>query len=520
MTARALSRILMTLLALAAAAAGHEGEDHSGEKAAVEFQFREVRGASARYRIAFGFIPSDPVAGEEVQFEFKISELLEEPDPLLGSELPVSGGRISVEMAKSPDGGREQLEVHSEGEAGLYGVHRSFARPGEYILSINVEKDKERFSTDFRFRIAAGPLQTIRLAMAGLLMLLAGFAGWAAISRRLRAAGPGRMPGLVAIIPSIVALITVGAAAMLLADNFVAPRIAVLLLPERPEARIDWAAARPPEVELEAPRPEEAAENGAPRMIAAAGVIRPRPESIAEVTAPIWGRIEFAGRKLSPGDYVKKGEELVSLVLELSIEERYPMNARYQDIKSELDQSRRRMERAEQEYRRAIELLKLEQESPLRQKEAEWAERVYRAAVEEYNLVSRQERAYQETMRRRDPKFTPVTAPISGTITEIHFTPGELNPTEEFRKLFTIVDLSRVWLEAEIFEKDIGTVMAARRAYFSTSANPERRLLGRPVAFSGWMSEHNRTLKVIYEVPNPGRELKLGMFANVWIELD
>lgn len=515
-----MSWISIVLLVLGGVALGHEGEDHSGQKVAVQFQFREVQSASARYRIAFGFVPSDPVAGEEVQFEFKISELLEERDPLLGSELPISDGRILVTIAKSAGGQPKQLEVHSEGEAGIYGVHHSFARPGEYILSINVERGGEKFSADFRFRIAAGPLQSVRLAVAGLLILLVGFVGWTTIGRRLKAVAPGGTQGPVAIIPSIVVLIIVGSAAILLADNFIAPRIGVLLLPERPEARIDWAAARPPEVELEAGRLEEPAENGAPRVISVAGLIRPRPESIAEVTAPIWGRIEFAGRKLSPGDYVEKGEELVRLVLELPLEERYPMEARYREIKSELDQSKRRMERAEQEYRRAIELLKLEPESQLRQKEAEWAERIYRAAVEEYNLVLRQERAYQETMKRRDPKFTPVTAPISGVITEIHFTPGELNPTEEFRKLFTIVDLSRVWLEAEIFEKDIGAVMAARRAYFSTSASAERRPLGRPVAFSGWMSEHNRTLKVFYEVPNQGRQLKLGMFANVWIELD
>lgn len=518
MTARTLSWISIALLVLWGVALGHEGEDHSGEKAAVEFQFREVQGASARYRIAFGFVPSDPVAGEEVQFEFKISELLEERDPLLGSELPISDGRISVTIAKSAGGQPKQLEVHSEGEAGIYGVHHSFARPGEYILSINVEREGEEFSADFRFRIAAGPLQSVRLAVAGLLILLFGFVGWRTVSRRLKGFAAGQGP--VAIIPAVVVLIIVGASVILLADNFIVPRVGALLLPKRPAARIDWAAARPPEVELEAGRLEEPAENGSPRVISVAGVIRPRPESVAVVTAPIWGRIEFAGRKLSPGDYVEKGEELVRLVLELPLEERYPMEARYREIKSELDQSKRRMERAEQEYRRAIELLKLEQESPLRQKEAEWAERIYRAAVEEYNLVLRQERAYQETMKRRDPKFTPVTAPISGVITEIHFTPGELNPTEEFRKLFTIVDLSRVWLEAEIFEKDIGAVMAARRAYFSTSAGAERRPLGRPVAFSGWMSEHNRTLKVFYEVPNQGRQLKLGMFANVWIELD
>jgi RND family efflux transporter MFP subunit len=258
---------------------------------------------------------------------------------------------------------------------------------------------------------------------------------------------------------------------------------------------------------------------GSRRVVQATGVLSAKPELVAEVTAPLWGRIEFAKRRLAPGERVSQGEPLARVVLELSAEERYTMNERYFDIQSEEEQAKQRAEQAELMFRRAVELLKADTRNQARKKEVEISERIFRSAREEQELIARQKRAFENVMKIRDPKITTVTAPISGSITEVHFTPGELDRTQEFRRLFTVTDTSKLWLEAHVFESDIEAAVSGHKAYFSTVADPEkRRPLGKPVAVAGELEPGKHTLKVIYEVPNPAGELKLGMFATVWLE--
>ena len=122
-------------------------------------------------------------------------------------------------------------------------------------------------------------------------------------------------------------------------------------------------------------------------------------------------------------------------------------------------------------------------------------------------------------MKLRDPRVTIVVAPISGVITELDVKAGQLNMTGEFRKLCTIVDLSKVWIEADVFERNVGDVLNGARASFTASDGGDPRPLGAPVAIMPWIDEATRTLKVIFEVANPDGRLRMGMTANVMLEV-
>jgi cobalt-zinc-cadmium efflux system membrane fusion protein len=108
---------------------------------------------------------------------------------------------------------------------------------------------------------------------------------------------------------------------------------------------------------------------------------------------------------------------------------------------------------------------------------------------------------------------TSVPAPIDGVITERAANVG-LN-VDQATPLFTVVDLSTVWIVADVYEKDFGRVRIGSDATVTTSAYPGLSLGGRISYIDPQVNPETRTAKVRVEVPNPRGELKLGMYAEV-----
>jgi cobalt-zinc-cadmium efflux system membrane fusion protein len=108
---------------------------------------------------------------------------------------------------------------------------------------------------------------------------------------------------------------------------------------------------------------------------------------------------------------------------------------------------------------------------------------------------------------------TSVPAPIEGVITERAANVG-LN-VDQASPLFTVVDLSTVWIVADVYEKDFAGVQVGNEATITTSAYPGRSLRGRISYIDPRVNPETRTAKVRVEVPNPRSELRLGMYADV-----
>src|SRR6476646_9294711 len=61
------------------------------------------------------------------------------------------------------------------------------------------------------------------------------------------------------------------------------------------------------------------------------------------------------------------------------------------------------------------------------------------------------------------PPLTTIAAPLTGVVTKQEASPGEV--IESSSALFTIADLSAVWVQAEVFEKDLGRIRAGQPAF-------------------------------------------------------
>jgi cobalt-zinc-cadmium efflux system membrane fusion protein len=108
-----------------------------------------------------------------------------------------------------------------------------------------------------------------------------------------------------------------------------------------------------------------------------------------------------------------------------------------------------------------------------------------------------------------------VPSPIDGVITERAANVG-LN-VNQATALFTVVDLSTVWVVADAYERDFSEVRVGNDTTITTAAYPGVSMRGRIGYIDPQVNPDTRTAKVRVEVPNPRGELRLGMFADVLV---
>jgi RND family efflux transporter MFP subunit len=112
---------------------------------------------------------------------------------------------------------------------------------------------------------------------------------------------------------------------------------------------------------------------------------------------------------------------------------------------------------------------------------------------------------------------TSVPAPMDGVVTERAANVG-LN-VDSATKLFTVVDLSTVWIVADVYERDFSRVRVGSDATITAPAYPGTTLRGRVSYIDPQVNASTRTAKVRIEVANPRGDLRLGMYADVAISI-
>lgn len=110
---------------------------------------------------------------------------------------------------------------------------------------------------------------------------------------------------------------------------------------------------------------------------------------------------------------------------------------------------------------------------------------------------------------------TTVRAPFSGVVTAADVAPGEVVDAQ--RELFTVADLSAVWVIGDLYQKDIASVRPGQEARVTTEAYPGDTFTGRITYVSDVLDPGTRTAKVRSEVRNRDGRLKLQMFVTMQI---
>jgi len=107
-----------------------------------------------------------------------------------------------------------------------------------------------------------------------------------------------------------------------------------------------------------------------------------------------------------------------------------------------------------------------------------------------------------------------IVAPVSGVITEQNVTAaGGVKTLDNSPNLFTIADLSNIWVVCDVYENDLRNVRIGEVAEIRPNAYPDRVLQARVSNIGATLDPTIRTAKVRLEVHNPGL-LRLGMFVT------
>jgi membrane fusion protein, heavy metal efflux system len=108
-----------------------------------------------------------------------------------------------------------------------------------------------------------------------------------------------------------------------------------------------------------------------------------------------------------------------------------------------------------------------------------------------------------------------IRSPVSGVIIEQNVTASAgVKTLDNSPNLFTIADLSKVWVVCDVYENDLPFVHVNEFADIRLNAYPNMNLKGRVDNIGPSLDPNIRTAKVRLEVSNPGGVLRLGMFVT------
>jgi cobalt-zinc-cadmium efflux system membrane fusion protein len=219
------------------------------------------------------------------------------------------------------------------------------------------------------------------------------------------------------------------------------------------------------------------------------------------------------------GDYVEKGRALVIID-----------STEIGEAQSQYLKARTNFEIAEKSYARAKIILegKVISTGEFQRREGEYlsAKTELKATEDRLHLLGMTEEEIVSigkghTINSKVAIYTP----LSGTVIERHLTLGEV--VEPIKPLFTIADLSNLWVIADIPERDIAKIKKGQGVGVIVSAYPEKVFRGKVSYISETIDPETRTVKVRAEVANPpappfakggtGGLLKPEMFATVRI---
>ena len=151
--------------------------------------------------------------------------------------------------------------------------------------------------------------------------------------------------------------------------------------------------------------------------------------------------------------------------------------------------------------------------------ELRMARAIFESARRKLLVMGATEKDIEEVTSTHVPKtFLEIHAPYAGTITETNDILGHF--VDIGATLFHLVDISRLWMLADVYEKDLAKIKPGLTAEVQVPAYPGEKFPGRLTTLFDVLDETSRTVKARIEVENPTGRLKPQMFGETHILVD
>jgi cobalt-zinc-cadmium efflux system membrane fusion protein len=235
---------------------------------------------------------------------------------------------------------------------------------------------------------------------------------------------------------------------------------------------------------------------GAISQITLTGSIAPDENKMVKIFPMVSGVVEDVHVQL--GDVVQKGQTLAIL----KSPEMAGFNKDYVSSEADIRSTRRTFESTQDLYKSGL----------ASQKDLEQAQADYQKAEAEGKRASA-----VMSINKSNAQGYEIKTPLSGFVVEKNLTNSMQVRADNSANLFTIADLSTVYVLVNIYESDISNVKAGDPVKITTLSYPDKVFTGTIDRIDNMLDPDNKVMHARVKITNPGNMLKPQMFANVII---
>ncbi len=235
------------------------------------------------------------------------------------------------------------------------------------------------------------------------------------------------------------------------------------------------------------------------------GEVRVNGDTAAHVAPRVGGVVRSVFKSL--GDRVRSGE----LMAILESRELADTKATYRAAYERLVLAQALFEREERLWKQKI---SPEQDYLDARNTLAEARIVLRATEQKLHALGFTQEELDALPDRHDANFTEnrVTAPFDGTVIEKHITLGETIAADE--SVFTIADLSTVWIDLSVYQKDLGKIRGGQRVTITAAPHEEHATTAVIDFVQPLVGEATRTALARIIMPNPDGRWTPGIFVT------
>jgi cobalt-zinc-cadmium efflux system membrane fusion protein len=241
------------------------------------------------------------------------------------------------------------------------------------------------------------------------------------------------------------------------------------------------------------------------------GSVQPVDSSIAHIRPPARGRLLEVLVKV--GDRATAGQVLA----QLDNIEAGEISAQYNSARADLQRLKIQLAAQQRQVERNRRLAEIgaapQKDYEFSLAEQQGMEEGIRAQESTIAGLSARLRRFGISEEGNAPSTTAIRAPFAGVIIHMAAAPGDV--VESGAELFSLANLSTVYVQAQVYEKDLGQVRVGQPASISLDSYPGERFTGSVASISDLIDTETRTAAVRCQVANRGGRLKLDMLATV-----
>lgn len=233
------------------------------------------------------------------------------------------------------------------------------------------------------------------------------------------------------------------------------------------------------------------------------GTIIPSSGGLGAVVAPQSGRITRV--TVAVGQTVRAGQTLAVLQQNIGTSDQVGIAANNAGFAVQIETARARVSATKREFDR---LKKIEDIAAA--KDVQAAEAAYNQALAELQTLESRALGANSAANSRT---VALVAPIAGVMGAFTLTPGA--EVTAGQTLFTVTNLNKVYVEAQVYDRDLSVVRAGNRFLVTCSTDDHKTAEVRLISPAQTMNPGNQSQRVLFEMDNPKGEFKIGEFVTV-----